>query len=130
MNTSCIALFGEAEKGQLDTVYFCPSLTILFERLGEPPLDTRGLYFAVQTLLYRLPVLFFRVREEGVSVEDYFFGLRLLRNLDFRALFMPGATESMLIEEGTNLCLERKSLLIVSESDFYDYTSLRYTLSN
>ncbi len=125
MDNSFIALFGEAERGQLDTLYFCPSLPVLFERLGEPPTDTQGLYFAVQTILYHFPVIFFRVREEGVSIQDYLFGFRLLRNLNFAALFLPGASQSMLIDEGVHLCQETHSLLIVNESDFYDYMSLR-----
>jgi len=126
MTTSCVALFGEAEKGALDTVYFCPSLPVLFERLGEPPDDTKGLFFAIQALLYNRAVIYFRVREEGVSLNDYQFGMRLLRNLKspiicLAALFLPGVGEEGLISEGISLCHEQHSLLIVRESDFYDY---------
>ncbi len=126
MKSSVVALFGEAEKGLLDTVYFCPTLRELFEHLGQPPANTCGLYYAVQALLYDLPVIYLKVREEGASLEDYFSGFRLLRNsnspvLSLQALFLPGVGSSNVLDEGVNLCLERHSVLIVNESDFYDY---------
>jgi hypothetical protein len=126
MASSVVALFGEAEKGQLNTSYFCSSLKELFEYLGEPSKETKGIYYAVQTLLYGKPLLYFRVREEGVSLEDYFLGLRLLRNsqnaeLALQALFLPGVGSPQLIDESIEICHETHSLLIVNEADFYDY---------
>ncbi len=124
--TAAIALFGEAEKGLLDTVYFCRSLWELFDSLGEPPRDTHGLYFAVQTLLHGTAVIYFRVREEGVSSDDYVAGFRQLRDISssiitLQALFLPGVGSDTLIDEGVTLCHEKHSLLIVREADFYDY---------
>ena len=126
MTASVVALFGEAEKGLLDTIYFCRTLRELFEYLGEPPDETHGIYFAVQTLLFGKQILYYRVREEGVSLEDYFSGLRLLKdihspNLCMQALFLPGVGSCELIEKSLDFCRERHSLLIVREADFYDY---------
>lgn len=126
MTTSTVALFGEATKGSLDTVYFCRSLGDLLDYLGEPPNDAQGLHYAVQTLLYGTNILYFRVREEGVSLDDYRFGFRLLRDvhaplISLQALFLPGVGSSQLIDEGISLCRKHHSLLIVREADFYDY---------
>ncbi len=126
MTIPAIALFGEAEKGTLGRVYFCHSLPDLFGNLGEPPKDTLGIHFAVQTLLYKTPVMYFRVRQEGVSLDDYFYGLSLLRKVNspvisLRALFLPGVGSKRIIEESISVCREFHSLLIVNESDFYDY---------
>ncbi len=126
MTSSVVALFGEAEKGIVHQVYFCRSLRDLFDNLGEPPNETQGLYFAVQTLLYGKQILYFKVREEGVSHEDYLFGFRLLRNvksplISLQALFLPGVGSSKLIDEGITLCREQHSLLLINEADFYDY---------
>jgi hypothetical protein len=121
-----IALFGEAEKGSLDTAYFCKNLDELFEKLGEPPDETKGLFCAIQALLYGKPLLYFRVRSEGLSTEDYLSGLQLLREDSFsiirlQALFLPGVGSKMVIDESCKLCLARKSLLIMNECDFFDY---------
>lgn len=116
-----IALFGEAEKGSREAIYTCRSLEELFERYGEPPEDTCGLYYAVQTILYGMQVLYFRVREEGVSFDDYFYGFTLLKKAPLEALFLPGVGFSSIIEQGLDLCREKDSLLIIREADFYDY---------
>ena len=136
MTASVIALFGEAEKGVMNTAYYCKSLRELFDYLGEPPSDTHGLFFAVQSILHGMPLIYFRVHEEGVSFDDYVVGMRQLRDcttafIRLQALFLPGVGSNNLIEEGLVLCRERKSLLIVTESDFYDYMteSLRHAKS-
>lgn len=126
MTSSVVALFGQASKGSLDTVYFCRSLGDLLEYLGEPPKDACGLYYAVQTLLFGVSILYFRVREEGVSLDDYHFGFRLLREvhppfITLKALFLPGVGSKAVIDEGISLCRNYHSLLIVREADFYDY---------
>lgn len=127
MTSSVVALFGETEKGALDTGYFCSSLADLFEYLGQPPRDACGLHFAVQTILFGRSILYFPVREEGVSLTDYQFGLRLLHNtlINLQAVFLPGVGSESLIEEGLRVCRDHHSLLIVREADFYDYITDR-----
>ena len=126
MIPSVIALFGEAQKGELETAYYCEDLEHLFEFLGEPPQETQGLYFAVQSLLYGRPCLYFRVQEEGLSVSDYYYGLHLLEDLPkhiphLGALFLPGVGSKDLIQEGISICRHHRSLLLMNEKDFYDY---------
>lgn len=126
MTASVIALFGESQKGELETAYYCQSLGDLFESLGEPPSDTHGLFFAVQSLLFGQEVIYFRVREEGISLDDYQSGLSRLQRFStsiirLKALFLPGVGSREILDEGFTLCRKQKSLLIVREADFYDY---------
>ncbi len=128
--TDVVALFGEAERGSVQTAYFCKDLKQLFERFGEPPAHTQGLFFAVQTLLYGHPVVYFRVREEGSSFQDYLFGLHFLKGisspiLHLHALFLPGVGSQELIDEGLQVCRQKQSVLIMCEADFYDYLTTR-----
>jgi hypothetical protein len=120
-----IALFGEAEKGEYKTAYYCETLPQLEECLGEPPCESRGLHYAVQALLYRKGLIFFRVKEEGYSLEDYLLGLNFLKNRQLvpslTAICMPGVGDPEVIEATAPICDQRKSLLIVSECDLYDY---------
>jgi len=99
----------------------------LAETLGNPPEDTRGIPIAVQTLLFQYEILFIRVHEEGFSTPDYHLGLRLLREYKpkISAICIPGVGDQALIRETCHLCKERKSLLITSERDAYDFLTDR-----
>lgn len=120
-----IALFGEAEKGDFHKGYLCENLTQLAENFGNPPLHSRGLFYAVQALLYQRKLIFFRVKEEGFSRLDYFKGIDCLKSLTLVpgicAICMPGVGNGEIIEAAIPLCKNHHSLLIISESDFYDY---------
>ena len=120
-------LFGEAEKGEYRMAYFCDSLPQLVDYLGNPPPETRGLYYAIQTLLYHRPLVFFRVREEGFSAQDYLAGLNLLENQNvisnIAAIFIPGVGDSQIIHAATPICNHYHSILVITEADFYDYLS-------
>ena len=123
---SVIALFGEAEKGELTTIYLCKSIDELYKFFGQPPQDSKGLFFAVQTLLFGKELLYFRVREEGLSVDDYLAGLHLLEDYprtlpDLEALFLPSVGSKLLIEEGLKVCKQHHSLLLMNSIDFYAY---------
>lgn len=125
-----IALFGETQKGEFQTAYFCKNLAQLSDFLGEPPSnDCLGLQFAIQALLYERGVVFFRVREEGFSAHDYQFGLNFLVNKELfpsiSALCLPGVGNAEIIEETVPICEMHKSLLIVTEKDLYDYLTSR-----
>lgn len=124
MATGVITLFGAAERGKIEVPYFCKDLLQLFDYLGQPPDGACGLFFAIQSILYGWPIVYFRVCEEGESHQDYLYGLRFLRNcssLDIKALFLPGVGSKELIEESFDLCRMRQSLLIMKGDDFYDY---------
>lgn len=121
-----IALFGEAEKGEFRYGYFCKNLVELSEHLGEPPSDeSKGLAFAVQALLFNRGVIFFRVHEEGFSLQDYYNGFQLLEHkketFPLSAICLPGVGNSEIIEATAPLCEVHRSFLILTEKDLYDY---------
>ena len=127
-----IALFGEAEKGEFRTAYFCQNLEELDEYFGNPPPQSKGLYYAVQALLFKRNLIFFRVMEEGFSIQDYLSGARLLEqqrlipHLD--AICTPGVGDPAVLNALQPICQHYHSILISSEADFYDY--LTSTSSN
>lgn len=129
MEPCTIALFGEAERGEFKTAYFCRSLEDLAVYLGEAPKDSQGIFFGVQALLYRCQLIFVRVQEEGYSHDDYRLGLRLLQNRDFiprlSAIALPGVGDPNIIDASMPVCDIYKSLLITTEKDLYDYLTSR-----
>src|SRR5262249_590073 len=78
MHPYTIALFGEAEKGEYHIPYFCKTLPELAKYFGNPPEASRGLYFAVQAILWHRNLIFLRVAEEGFSTKDYLDGVAIL----------------------------------------------------
>ena len=125
-----VALFGEAEKGEFQTAYYCETLAQLSDFFGEPPSgDCKGLPFAVQTLLYERGVVYFRVHEEGFSIHDYLSGLNFLENKeifpDITAIGLPGVGNAEIIKATTPICDLHKSFLILNERDLYDYLTCR-----
>lgn len=120
-----IALFGESERGEYETGYFCQSLPQLAEFLGNPPPFSSGLFYAVQVLLYRQNLLFFRVREEGFSQKDYMKGLNMLEEQhaisNISAICLPGVGDAEIIHAMTPFCKVHHSVIITTEPDLYDY---------
>jgi hypothetical protein len=121
-----IVLFGEAEKGEFRYGYFCKNLIELSEHLGEPPSkDAKGLAFAIQALLFNRGVIFFRVHEEGFSIQDYYNGLQVLEKTQemppLTAICLPGVGNNEIIEATTPLCEVHQSFLILTEKDLYDF---------
>jgi hypothetical protein len=120
-----IFLFGEAEKGDFCTPYLCKSLPHLADTFGNPPDESLGLMYAVQALMYDRTLIYYRVKEEGFSVQDYLRGIRLLENKEIfhglTAICMPGVGDSEIIEATSPICSMHRSLLITSEKDLYDF---------
>jgi hypothetical protein len=120
-----LVLFGEAEKGNFRTPFFINSLFQLADTLGNPPQDSQGLLFAIQALLYRRNIVFFRVEHEGFSNDDYLAGFHLLKTKKISpkpdALCLPGVGDKTLLDAVDPLCKIYKSFLIVTEKDLYDY---------
>lgn len=120
-----IALFGEAERGEFNTAYFCESLAELDEFFGNPPSQSKGLYYAVQALLFKRHLIFFRVLEEGFSTQDYLTGVRLLEQQQLipqlDAICIPGVGDPTVLNALQPICRQYHSILISNEADFYDY---------
>ena len=125
MSQYAVALFGEAEKGEISVPYTLHSVAQLASSLGTPPEASLGLYCAVQALLYGHELLFFRVREEGYSESDYLYGLALLRSMELShqlaAIVLPGVGSRAIVSATDAICQCRKCLLLMHPDDLYDY---------
>lgn len=125
MENALVALFGEAEKGDFRTPYYFESLAQVADDLGNPPPQSQGLLYAVQVLMNDRSLIYFRVKEEGFSFQDYFFGLHILtekRNqLNLAAICLPGVGDYEIIEAVGPVCKICKSVIILTEPDLYDY---------
>lgn len=120
-----IFLFGESEKGEMCTPLRLRSLSEVLDRLGHPPLDSNGIGYAIQALLLKRELIFFRIEEEGFSRSDYYQGVKLLYNqginMALSAVCIPGVGDQHIIETLLPICKKLKALLILSEKDLYDY---------
>lgn len=118
-----IALFGEAEKGQFKKPYILKELPQLVDFLGNPPIESEGLFFAIQALLYKREIIYFRVEEEGFSKADYILGLKYLKEnvKQVNALCLPGVGDIEILDASHPVCEHHKSHLITTEKDLYDY---------
>ena len=120
-----IALFGEAERGELSYPYCIKSIENLFDILGHPPDESFGIFFAVQSLLNNCDLIFFRVSEEGFSIGEYLVGFSYLKNKahlsSLHGIAIPGVGDHKLIDETKKICTIYNSLLLVTEKDLYDY---------
>lgn len=120
-----VAVFGEAERGCFQTAFFCQNLEQLEGHLGNPPEDTFGIHFAIQSLLYDRNLIFFRVKEEGFSSTDYLKGLHQLENQhlfsNIKAIGMPGVGDGEIIQASESFCNQYNSILVTSEADLYDF---------
>ncbi len=120
-----VALFGESEKGKWDIPHFVKCLPGLIDVLGNPPPNSQGLFFAIQTILYERELVYFRVQEEGFSKVDYLLGLNALKNTKkfkkIHALCMPGVGDQEFLDISLSVCAMHKTQLIVTEKDLYDY---------
>jgi hypothetical protein len=129
MESMTFALFGEAEKGEFKTAYLCKNLAQLEGAFGHPPPESQGLFYAIQALLYNQELIFFRVEEEGISSQDYFYGLNLLKDHSVSqrvsAVCVPGVGDQKMIEAFTSLCFMDRSVLIITPADLYDYLTNR-----
>lgn len=120
-----VALFGEAERGEFRKAYLCQSLEELDTFFGNPPPNSKGLFYAVQALLFEREIIFFRVMEEGFSLQDYLSGVNLLEEQELishlDAICIPGVGDPSVLNVIQPLCEHYHSFLISNEADFYDY---------
>ncbi len=120
-----IFVFGEAEKGRFCTPHFISHLPELLQTLGSPPQDSLGIYYAIQALLFKRELIFFRIGEEGFSLSDYRAGIDLLSRegatLSPTAICLPGVGDKELLDSLQPIAKKLRSLLVMSESDLFDY---------
>lgn len=125
MTRPTMILFGAAEKGPLCAPMPITSLENLLDCLGHPPKHSEGLFFAIQSLLHQIDLIFFRVEEEGFSTEDYVRGLRVLKQKPLQvpvvAISMPGVGQKDLLHLATPICHFYRTVLLITEKDLYDY---------
>ncbi len=120
-----IAVFGEAERGSFHNAFFCQNLGQLESNFGNPPQNSAGINLAIQALLYNRNLIFFRVKEEGFSSDDYIKGLYQLEKQhlfsNIKAIGMPGVGDKKVIGASEEFCNIYNSILMTSEADFYDF---------
>lgn len=120
-----IALFGEAERGAFKIPHALEKLPQLLDLLGNPPGESQGLSFAVQSLLYNRELIYFRVAEEGFSKIDYFAGLKYLQDQGkikpVSAICLPGVGDPEILTATECVCELHKSFLITNQKDLYDF---------
>ncbi|WP_213358227.1 hypothetical protein [Chlamydiifrater phoenicopteri] len=117
-----VALFGEAGKGCFDAAYLCHTPMDLCTHLGHS--NSCGISLAIKTLMYNYSVVYFRVKEEGYSIEHYFYGIHFLNTQNsiknIIAIALPGVGDDNIIEALCSTCKRYSSLLLFSEKDLYD----------
>ena len=123
--TLTLALFGEAETGLMRQGVLCETLPQLIDIFGHPPASSQGLVLAIQALLYGRRLIYFRVKEEGFSSEDYFEGIEQLEKSEWAskvaAYGIPGVGDSAIIHAIIPICAIYHSILITSQADLQDY---------
>jgi hypothetical protein len=130
MARQVVALFGEAEKGEIGSPLLMKTLSHLNDTLGHPPNESRGIFFAIQFLLYEQDVIFIRVKEEGFSTKDYLKGMKHLQNKKqishLTALCLPGVGDARILDASRPVTETHEALIVTTEQDLYDYlTSLQ-----
>src|SRR3989344_8808919 len=116
-----IAIFSNSSNGEFNKPYVFDNLENIFLSLGISKKNI-GIDFAVNSIFKKNKIIFFRVKEEDVSTEDYFFGFDYLKNeiLSLDAIFIPNVGSSHIIEASLKICNIFKSILIINQNDFYD----------
>ncbi len=121
-----IFLFGEAERGEFCTPMICKTLPQLAHVYGNPPQESQGLFYAIQSLMYERELIYFRISEEGFSYQEYMRGIKFLKDSQLKipslsAICMPGVGDQEILEATLPVCEHYRSLLIIGEKDLYDF---------
>ena len=122
-----ICLFGSAEKGTFCVPIMIDSLVPLLDKLGHPPLETAGINYAIQSLLFKERLMYFRVSEEGYSINDYMTGLKWIKKTspEISAICLPGASDPEILHATLAVCNKLQCPLLMSEKDLYDYLTVK-----
>jgi hypothetical protein len=122
-----IFVFGEAEKGRFCTPHFIYHLPELLQTFGHPPENSLGIAYAIQALVFKRELIFFRIEEEGFSISDYRLGIDLLSreglSLSPTAICLPGVGDREILDPLQPIAKKLCSFLVVTEADLFDYLS-------
>lgn len=122
-------LFGASERGEKGAFVYLSSIEELLHHFGHPPENSEGIPYAIQGLLFKHDLIFFRVEDEGFSTDDYLHGLKLLKQKPpktrLNAICMPGVGDQTIIQAALPICHMHSSVLVVSEKDLYDYLTAK-----
>ncbi|MCH9612133.1 MAG: hypothetical protein S4CHLAM102_06160 [Chlamydiia bacterium] len=123
-STLNIAIFGEAGSGPFGIPHYIQSVTEFEQAMGQLS-DGKGFELAIQSLMHKRHLYYIRVAEEGFSLKDYEMGFESLmtRNLptSLAAVALPGVGDEKIIDKCLPLLNLHKSILLMSEEDFYDF---------
>jgi len=120
-----IAFFGESEKGRFNYPYFCYSLYQLADTFGNPIEESLGLELAIQAIMHEREIIFFRVQEEGFSINDYLKSFEILKDKNkikkLCAICLPKVGDHLILDSLDPICKIHKSLIITTQKDLFDY---------
>lgn len=120
-----ISIFGVAQQGDFYRHIPLKSLDELLLTLGHSTEGSIAIELAIQALMHKRPILFYRIKEEGFENDAYFKGIEELKKRDVKAplsaLALPGVGSQEVIHEATLFCKKGSSILIMNTQDFYDY---------
>ena len=111
-----IAIFGESKAGEFNKLFSIKTLPDLATHLGEPTETGVAIHMAIQALLCKQQLLFYKVREEGGHSDQYLPGFKLIKTA-ITAIALPGVSSPTLLESAKRLA----PLLILTEQDLYDF---------
>ena len=79
--------------------------------------------------MYERQVLFFRVQQEGFSIEDYMMGFSILKDKKktkkIDAIFLPKVGNPEIIDSIDPICKSQSLIVITTEKDLFDYLILK-----
>ena len=111
-----IAIFGESKSGEFNKLFSIKTLPDLATQLGEPTETGSGIHMAIQALLCKQHLFFYKVLEEGSNPEQYRSGFKMLKTA-VSAIALPGVSNPSLLESAKRVA----PLLILTEQDLYDF---------
>lgn len=122
-----IVIFGKTDSAKPGKFYHIENLEELIHKIGMPIDETIGTHLAVQTLLYNYSVIYYPVKQEGMSKTCYEEGMKKLKRNkhanEVSAIVMPGFGSKNVLDQALDFCTEKKCLLILNEDDYYDFLS-------
>lgn len=123
-----IACFGQTSKGRFGQPYYLKNAKSILSILGKVPEDTLGMPFALEMLKAHKDILFFRVAEEGLSLDDYLRGLQFLKKNCIQkrllGIYLSGCFDKEVVSLAVRICNWHKSILLATQKEMIDYLAM------